>query len=179
MDRVRAGVRVRPAGVGSGRQLAPPGGERPAAAVVDLQRQVNELRSELLDERWQEANGFVLVFLGFAIGIGELWAYAKFRSIADEASIGAAVARCYMAMPPEPVPRSGLPRGQVGNGSGPLPYLVNARPVLTPAFVPRARRSLRSDVLRAAPPMRTRRPGRVPTPTSCSGTRRRSPTAAR
>ena len=59
------------------------GDGRPAgpgnAAVVDLQRQVNELRSDLLDERqrrierWREANGLVLVFLGIAIGIGGLW----------------------------------------------------------------------------------------------------------
>ena len=119
-----------------------PGADRGDAAVVDLQRQVNDLRSELLDERerrierWQEANGFVLVFLGVAIGIGGLWASAKFRSIADQASIGAA-ARRYMAMPPDPLPGSGLPRGQLGNSSGPRPHLVAASPELTPAFVPR------------------------------------------
>ena len=110
-------------------------------AVVDLQRQVNELRSNLLDERerrierWQEANGFVLVF-GIAIGIGGLRGYVKFRSIADKTSIGAA-ARRYMAVPPEMPPGTELPRGQLGNGSGPLPYLVAASPELTPAFAPR------------------------------------------
>ena len=120
-----------------------PGADRGDAAVVDLQRQVNDLRSELLDERerrierWQEANGFVLVFLGVAIGIGGPWAYAKFRSIADQASIGAAAARRYMAMPPDPLPRNGLPRGQLGNSSGPFPHLVAASPELTPAFAPR------------------------------------------
>ena len=66
---------------------APRGDDRQAgpgnATVVDLQRQVNELRSDLLDERErrierrQEANGLVLVFLGIAIGIGGLWTYAN------------------------------------------------------------------------------------------------------
>ena len=113
-------------------------------AVVDLQRQVNELRSDLLDERerrierWQEANGFVLVFLGIAIGIGGLWGYVKFRSIADKTSIGAAAARRYMAVPPEMLPGTELPRGQLGNGSGPLPYLVAASPELTPFAESRA-----------------------------------------
>ena len=122
-----------------------PGASPGDTAVVDLQRQVNDLRSDLLDERerrierWQEANGFVLVILGIAIGIGGLWAYAKFRSIAGQASIGAAAARRYMAMPPDPPPGSGLPRGQLGNSSGPLPYLVAASPELTPAFAPRSK----------------------------------------
>ena len=63
------------------------------AGSVEVQRQVNDLGSELLDERalrierWQEANAVVLVLLGIAIGIGGLWTYARFRSIADEASI--------------------------------------------------------------------------------------------
>ena len=113
------------------------------AAVVDLQRQVNELRSDLLDERerriepWQEANGFVLVFLAVAIGIGGIWTYAKFRSIADQASVGVAAARRYMAVPPDRLPGTAASRGQLGNGSGPLRYLVAAGPEATPALAPR------------------------------------------
>ena len=68
------------------------------AAIVDLQRQVNELRSDLLDERerrigrLQEANGAVLALV---IGVGGLWAYAKFRAIATrpERNPGSARAR--------------------------------------------------------------------------------------
>ena len=103
-----------------------------SAAVVDLQRQVSELRSDLLDERerrierWQEANAFVLVLLGMAIGVGGIWTYAKFRSIAEQASIGSASERRYMAVPPDMLPGTTLPRGQLGNGSGPLRYLVAA-----------------------------------------------------
>ena len=119
------------------------GDGRPAgpgdAAVVDLQRQVNELRSDLLDERErridrrQEANGFVLVFLGIAIGIGGLWAYAKFRSIADQASIGAAAARRYVPMPRGLLSwAAGLPEPPA-DGPGPLPYLVAAGPESAPA----------------------------------------------
>ena len=122
---------------------APRGDGRPAdpgdAAVVELQRQVNELRSDLLDERErrierrQEANGLVLVFLGIAIGIGGLWAYAKFRSIADQASIGAAAARRYA-----PVPRGLLSGVAVlpeppADSPGPLPYLIVADPESAPA----------------------------------------------
>ena len=131
---VGTGARAEPAEAGA----APRGDDRPAgpgnAAVVDLQRQVNELRSDLLDERErrierrQEANGLVLVFLGIAIGVGGLWAYAKFRSIANQASIGAAAARRYAPMPQSllsgaaalPEPPAGVP--------GPLPYLVAAGP---------------------------------------------------
>ena len=137
------GARAEPAETGA----APSGDGRPAdpgsAAVVDLQRQVNDLRSDLLDERerrigrWQEANGFVLVFLGVAIGIGGLWTYAKFRSIANQASIGAEAARRYMAVPPNPLPGTAAPRGQLGESSGPLRYLVAADREATPATVPR------------------------------------------
>ena len=109
-----------------------------SAAVVDLQRQVNDLRSDLLDERerrierWQEANGFVLLFLGMAIGLGGIWTYAKFRSIADEASIGAAAARGYMSMPRDLLPGTAAPR-KLCNGPGPLPFLAAAGPESPPA----------------------------------------------
>ncbi len=132
-------ARAEPAEAGT----APRGDDRPAdpgdAAVVDLQRQVNELRSDLLDERErrierrQEANGLVLVFLGIAIGIGGLWACAKFRSIADQASIGAAAARRYVAMPRGLLSGAAALPEPAADGSGPLPYLVAAGPESAPA----------------------------------------------
>ena len=128
-----------------------------SAVVVDLQRQVNELRGDLLDERerrierWQEANGLVLVILGIAIGIGGLWTYAKFRSIADQASLGAAAARRYVAVPGDLLPGAAAPRGQLGDGSGPLPYLVGAGPEATPAFAPRGEAAAAAGVPPGAP----------------------------
>ena len=122
---------------------APRGDDRPAdpgnAAVVELQRQVNELRSDLLGERErrinrrQEANAFVLVFLGIAIGIGGLWTYAKFRSIADQASIGEAAARRYVPMPRGLLSGAAALPEPPANGPGPLPYLVAADPESAPA----------------------------------------------
>lgn len=132
-----------------GASAAPGGDGRPRAAgdaaVIDLQRQVNDLRSELLDERerriarWQEANAFVLVLLGIAIGIGGLWAYAKFRSIADQASIGAAAARRYVPVPRGRLSVAAVSREPPTDGPGPLlPYLVAARPESTPVSSARA-----------------------------------------
>ncbi|MYD94608.1 MAG: tetratricopeptide repeat protein [Chloroflexi bacterium] len=78
-----------------------------AAAIVDLQRQVNELRSDLLDEReqrigrLQEANGAVLVVLGLLIGVAGLWTYAKLRAIARDARIGAASVAARPALEPD------------------------------------------------------------------------------
>ena len=109
------------------------------AAVVDLQRQVNELRSDLLDERERrinrrrEANAFVLVFLGIAIGVGGLWTYAKFRSIADQASIGAAAARRYVPMPRGLLSGAAALSEPPAEGPGPFPYLVAADPESAPA----------------------------------------------
>lgn len=66
---------------------------------MDLQGQITDLRSDLLDERekrigrWQESNGTALVVLGIVIGIGGLWAYAKFRAIAVAAGTGMAAKR--------------------------------------------------------------------------------------
>ena len=77
------------------------------ADYVELHRQVSELRSGRLDEReWRirrqlEANGAVLVVLGIATGIGGLWFYAKFRTIAAEANIGATNAGRYVLAPPD------------------------------------------------------------------------------
>lgn len=103
------------------------------AAIVDLQRQVNDLRSELLD---------------IAIGIGGLWTYAKFRSIAHEASIGAAAARHYMPAPRDLLSGPGAMRS-LRPASGPVPPKLPA----------------------SSAPALTRK--------SRSGTKKRSPTAAR
>ena len=133
------GARAEPAEAGAaprtdGRRAGP--GD---AAIVELQRQVNELRSDLLDERErrierrQEANGLVLVFLGIAIGIGGLWACAKFRSIADQASIAAAATRRYVPMPRGLLSGAAALPEPAADGSGPLPYLVAAGPESAPA----------------------------------------------
>lgn len=116
-----------------GASAAPGGDGRPRAAgdaaVIDLQRIA----------RWQEANAFVLVLLGIAIGIGGLWAYAKFRSIADQASIGAAAARRYVPVPRGRLSGAAVSREPPTDGPGPLlPYLVAARPESTPVSSARA-----------------------------------------
>lgn len=83
----------------------------PGDAAVDLQRQINDLRSDLLDEREeridrrQQASGVTLAVLGALVGIGGLWACAKFRAIAREARIGAAAARALATTPPGEAPR--------------------------------------------------------------------------
>ena len=106
---------------------------RPAdAGYVELQRQLNELRSDLLDEREQradrqlEANGAVLVVLGIVIGVGGLWFYARFRAIATEATIGAAAARRYVLAPPDLLPGSARIREPSDGALQPFPRLVFA-----------------------------------------------------
>ena len=95
----------------------------PAETAVDLQRQLNDLRSDLLDERERrierrlEANGAVLVVLAIAIGIGGLWLGARLRAIAADARIGAAVARGYVPAPEGLLPDAGTfppPGGRPG-----------------------------------------------------------------
>lgn len=67
------------------------------ASDIELQRQVNELRSDLLDDREQrigrqlEANGAVLLARGIVVGVGGLRFYARFRAIATVATIGPAL----------------------------------------------------------------------------------------
>ena len=114
---------------------APPGDSRedrpPDIGYVDLQRQINELRSDLLDEREQrigrqlEANGAVLLGLGIVIAIGGLWFYAKFRAIATEASIGAAAARRYDLALPSLLSGSARIRGPSDESLQPTPLLVS------------------------------------------------------
>ena len=109
------------------------------ADYLDLQRQVNELRSDLLDERERrtgrqmEANGAVLVVLGIVIGIGGLWFYARFRAIADEASIGAVAARRYVLVPRGLLPGSRMPREPSGEALQPLPLFASAGVETEPA----------------------------------------------
>ena len=104
------------------------------AGYVELQLQLNELRSDLLDEREQrigrqlEANGAVLVVLGIVIGFGGLWFYARFRTIATEASIGATAALGYVLAPPGLLPGSATIREPSDEALEPFSLLVSAGP---------------------------------------------------
>ena len=103
-----------------------------AAAIVELQRHVNDLRSDLLDERerrigrLQEANGALLVVLGLLVGVGGLWAYAKFRAIAREARMGAAAARALEAVEPNLTLRPSGLSAAPGLPPHPFPQLLRA-----------------------------------------------------
>ena len=127
------------AGRGTSREAGPE-----EAGQVELQRQVNELRSELLDERERrierqlEASGAVLVVLGIVIGVGGLWFHARLRAIAAEASIGAAVARGYVPAPGGLLPDGGIARPPPGEGLGPLRLLDGPGPQAGPDTVARA-----------------------------------------
>ncbi len=106
---------------------------RPAdPGYVELHRQLNELRSDLLDERERrigrqlEANGTVLVVLGIVIGVAGLWFYARFHAVATEALSGAAAARCYVLVPPGPLPGSARIREPSDQALQPIPLLVSA-----------------------------------------------------
>ena len=99
------------------------------ARHVDLQRQVNDLRSDLLDEREKRiesqmaASGWVFVFLGIVIGIGGLWFHARLRAIADDARIGAAVASGYVPAPEGLLPEAGTYPPTTAGRPGPLRLL--------------------------------------------------------
>ena len=114
---------------GAGR-AAEPGG----ATVIELQRQANELRNDLLDERekriarWQESNGTVLMVLGVVIGIGGLWAYAKFRTIATAEGTGIAAELGYAFSSWDALPQSGTAAVPPGQGFQPVRMLVPAGP---------------------------------------------------
>lgn len=77
----------------------------PEASYIEFQRQVNELRSDLLDERERrigqqmETNGATLVVLGILIGVAGLWFCSKFRAIASAARVGTAIARHHVQAP--------------------------------------------------------------------------------
>ena len=138
--RAAAAVAVLAAGMAAQSGPGEPGPDSPGSAhatapdsavAADLQRQVNELRSKLLDERErrlrlrEEAYGAVLVVLGVVIGIGGLWAYAKFRSIAAQAGIGATSARRYVLAPRGILHDAGPPDQPPADGPGPLPLLAS------------------------------------------------------
>ena len=97
-----------------------------------MQRQLNELHSDLLDEREQrigqklEANGAVLVVLGIVIGVGGLWFYARVRAIATKATIGAAAARRYVLALSGILPGSARPREPSDEALPPFPTSVPA-----------------------------------------------------
>ena len=134
------------------------------AGHVELQRQVNELRSDLLDERERrierqlEASGAVLVVLGIVIGVGGLWFHARLRAIAAEASIGVAVARGYVPAPGGLLPEGGIARPPPGEGLGPLRLLDGPGPQAGPDTVARANGDARASSF-AAP--RPQAPGRA------------------
>ena len=77
-------------------------------AEVELQRQINELRSDLLDERERrldDRQGFnlaVLLVVSIAAGIGGLWARARFHHTRAGARIGAARAGGTATLPAGP-----------------------------------------------------------------------------
>lgn len=106
-----------------------------SAAIVDLQRQVHDLRSNLLEEREQRvarlqaANGYVLVVLGLLIVGSGLWTHAKFRAIAREARIGAARARALAAGEPNLIPPPSALPAAPSLPPDPLPRLLRASAV--------------------------------------------------
>ena len=131
--------------MGAARTLAIPESPQPQpytepgeAGLVDLQRQMNELRSDLLDERekrigrWQESNGAVLMVLGVVIGIGGLWAIAKFRAIAQAAAIGMGAAPGHAFASWDALPPNGTAPDPASSGPAfqPVRLLVPAGPDL-------------------------------------------------
>ena len=131
------GVSAEPAESGEAGTVSPDTAriaEPAGAAVNDLQRQVNELRSDLLDEReqrivrWQESNGTVLVVLGIVIGTGGLWAYAKFRAIAVAAGTGMAAATGQAFASWDALPQPGTVPVSPGQAIQPVRLLVPAGP---------------------------------------------------
>ena len=134
---IAIGVSAEPAAPGES-GTAHPGEGRAArfggTAVTELQRQVNELRSDLLDERekrivrWQAFNSTVLVFFGIVVGIGGLWAYAKFRAIATVAATGVALERGYAFSSWNTLPQPGTAPVSPGQAFQPVRLLVPAGP---------------------------------------------------
>ena len=133
--------------IGAGGQTAPEAEERPGtgtaaprtqrnpgpdkAGTVGFQRQVNELRNDLLDERgtrsgrWPEATLFVV--LGIAIGFVGLWAYATFRAIATVPT-GMAKTRSRIFVPWEALPQPGTNPVPSGLALQPVRLLDPDRP---------------------------------------------------
>ena len=136
---------------------SPPGAD-PESAVVDLQRQVNDLRSELLDERERridgqlEANGAVLVVLAIVIAGGGLWFYARFRAIADDAKLGATLARAYGPDPEGLLPGAATSLPPPGERPGPLRLLGTPGPEADPDTAARANGRARASSFAAPRP---------------------------
>ena len=134
-----------------------------AAAVVDLQRQVNELRSGLLDERerrigrLQAANGAVLVVLAIVIGGGGVWLCTRLRAIAAEARIGAAVARGYVPAPEGLLPGVATSLPPPGGRPGPLRLLGTPGPEADPDTAAGANGHARASSFAAPRPQATPR----------------------
>ncbi len=108
------------------------------AGHLELQRQLNELRSDLLDERERRierrltANGTVLVVLAIVIGGGGLWVCTRLRAIAAEARIGAAVARAYVPDPEGLLTGAATSLPPPGERPGPLRLLGTPGPEADP-----------------------------------------------
>ncbi len=125
---------------------------------VDLQRQVNDLRSDLLDERERRierqltANGAVLVVLAIVIGGGGLWFYARFRAIAADARIGAAIARAYVPDPEGLLPGAATSLPPPGERPGPLRLLGTPGPEADPDTAARANGHARASSFAAPRP---------------------------
>ena len=102
-----------------------------AAGAVDLQRQLNDLRSDLLDEREKRIRrqqGFdrlVILVLGIAIGIGGIWANHKIRVVRAQRGTGADVPRSALS---RAAPHRLLP----GRTYRPVPLLGPAEPETGP-----------------------------------------------
>ena len=128
-----------------------PGADPESAVAVDLQRQVNELRSDLLDERERRierqltANGAVLVVLAILIGGGGIWFYTWLRAIAAEAHIGAAVARAYVPDPEGLLPGTATSLPPPGERPGPLRLLGTPGPEAGPDTAARANGQARAS----------------------------------
>ena len=141
------------AGRGTSREAGPE-----EAGHVELQRQVNELRSDLLDERERrierqlEASGAVLVVLAIVIGGGGLWFYARFRAIAADARIGAALARAYVPDPEGLLPGAATSLPPPGERPGPLRLLGHPGPEADPDTVARANGHARASSFAAPRP---------------------------
>ncbi len=120
---------------------SPPGADPENAVTVDLRRQVNELRSDLLDERERRierqltANGAVLVVLAIVIGGGGMWVCGRLRAIAAEARIGATLARAYQPAPEGLLPGAATSLPPPGERPGPLRLLGAPGPEADPDTV--------------------------------------------
>ena len=135
-----------------------PGADPQSAVAVDLQRQLNELRSELLDERERrierqlEANGAALVVLAILIGGGGVWFCARLRAIVTGAHIGAALAGAYEATPEGLLPEPGSYHSPPGERRGPLRLLDAPGPEAGPDTVARANGHARASSVAAPRP---------------------------